>query len=354
MNININKALTEEAVRLLNISDEPDLYHRVRRWARLHIKGEQPDPIDRINWPKGCLMCGLMHKALKLKGTDNSMGRATSVYAMASVQDYLDRWIHDGAPVYYIDDCMAGQALLELAEVYRNEDADLHSRYTSVADGMMKRLFQLDEKWPDAIPYRPAHGDGTVFADGIGMLVPFAIRYGLMTGNDDAIDLGLRQVSFFMENALSGTTGLPMHYYTPGSSAKADSQTKTWGRALGWVQYGLGAAMEALREYEAISPMEIKALKTIHGYLDSLSTKAREYRRNDGLWGSVIEDPDAPPDTSASAMILYALDETDESLRPFITASGRVTGAQGECMGPGVYSDRYDSYPWSVGMALML
>lgn len=351
--MNINKALTEEAVRLLTISDEPDLYHRLRRWARLHIKGEHPDPIDRINWPKGCLMCGLMHKAIKLRVADNSMDRATSVYAMASVQDYIDSWIRDGASVYYIDDCMAGQALLELAEVYRNEDAALHERYTSVADGMMEWLFKLDEKWQDAIPYRPAHGDGTVFADGIGMLVPFAIRYGLMRGNDDAIDLGLRQVSFFMENALSGITGLPMHYYTPGSSV-ADGHQKTWGRALGWVMYGVGAAMEAHREYEAISPMEIKSLKTIHGYLDSLSAKAREYRRNDGLWSSVIEDPDTPADTSASAMILYAMGETDESLKPHITASGKVTGAQGECMGPGLYSDVYDSYPWSVGMTLLL
>ena len=391
-----DKALIEEAVRLLEISDEPGLYIRLRRWAREHIKHESNAPIDHIFWPKGILMCGLMHKAIILRSGDTSADRAVSVYAMASVQNYLDKWISSDCPVYYIDDCLAGWALLMLSAVYRTEDPVLHDKYMGAARLMMDYLKRIDDEYDGVIPYRPLQKTGVVFADGIGMVVPFAVTYGLMNSDDDAIDLGVRQARLFMEQGIDVGTGLPVHFFKPeeesrlqdegrsrlqdvGSGEKTEptdetsdkvgtfrtsgsmNDMKCWGRSLGWLMYGMGGAVEMLTEIGTISPIEISALKELHGYLVRLKDAADKYRRPDGLFGSFINEETVPVDTSASAMIMYGLSQAGGGeraditpLEPYIRSTGRVEGAQGECLGPGIYSDNYSSYPWSVGATLML
>ncbi len=353
-----DRPLIEEAVRLLEISDEPGLYIRLRRWAREHIKHESNAPIDHIFWPKGILMCGLMHKAIILRSGDTSADRAASVYAMASVQSYLDKWISSDCPVYYIDDCLAGWALLMLSAVYRTEDPALHDKYMGAAHLMMDYLKRIDDEYDGVIPYRPLQKTGVVFADGIGMVVPFAVTYGLMNSDDDAIDLGVRQARLFMEQGIVAETGLPVHFFKPDVTPE---KRKCWGRSLGWLMYGMGGAVEMLTECGTISPIEISALKELHGDIVRLKDAADKYRRRDGLFGSFINEETAPVDTSASAMIMYGLSQAGggESaditpLEPFIKSSGRVEGAQGECLGSGIYSDNYSSYPWSVGATLML
>lgn len=375
----INKSLTAEAVRLLNVSDVPDLYHRIRRWARLHIKHEPVAPIDRINWPKGILMTGLLHKAEELKNADNSVDRASCVYAVASVQEYLDRWIYGGTPVFYIDDSLAGLALLMLSEIYRHEDDVLSDKYLRAA-GFIADFLKGQRTDPEGvIPYRPAHGNDLIFADSSGMVLPFLIRYGVIKRDDDAIDMGLRQIRAVMKYGIDPESGLPCHAYSLiGDEGKVPETVKRirntdangeypswcryapgWGRALGWIMYGFGMCAEVLDRYGAISPLEIQVQNEIHRHLTTLSGTALEYVRDDGLYGSIINDPSSVPDTSATAMIYYGQTRYGEgadvtNLLPYITSAGEVKGAQGECQGLGVYSDDYGSYPWSVGSVLML
>ncbi len=365
------RSLTEEAVRLLNISDRPDLYHSIRRWARVHIRHESVAPVDTVNWPKGSLLCGLMHMAVRLQSSDNSPDRAVSVYAMASVQDYLDRWIRAEAPLYTVDDTLAAQALLALAEVYRTEDLTLYDRYMKVAGGVMKFLYEHDADAEGVLPYRPAHHTGEIFADSLGMAVPFAIRYGLMRGDDDAIELGVRQIDAALKHMTDPDTGLPWHVYSlDENGAVHTAGALGWGRALGWIMYGLGASMEAMDKYPPETPAAVMARKAVETHLGQLAETAERYRRDDGLFGSIIQDGSSPADTSASAMILYGLKMRDdraergarrlpgegyiEPVLPYIGSSGAVRQAQGECMGIGIYSDVYGSYPWSVGMTMML
>ena len=365
------RSLTEEAVRLLDTSDRPDLYHSLRRWARVHIRHESVAPIDTINWPKGSLMCGLMHMASGMRSADNSPDRAISVFAMASVQSALDRWIRQEAPLYTVDDALAAQALLMIAESYKTDAPDLYMHYMRVADGVMEFLKAHDTDAEGALPYRPAHKTGEIFADGLGMAVPFAIRYGLMKQDDDAVDLGIRQLDLAMEHMLDPETGLPWHVYRLDEKGETiTSGALGWGRAMGWLMYGLGASAEAFDLYPPQTVIAVMAQKSVNKFLETMSETAEKYRREDGLFGCMIPDAGSPADTSASAMIIYALKQRDaradrgvrrlpgegyiEPIMPYITASGAVKQAQGECMGIGIYSDTYDSYPWSVGMTMML
>ncbi len=354
--MNVKRALTEEAVRLLEISDTPDLYHMIRRWARVHIKHETVAPIDTVNWPKGCLMTGLMHMTCKLKDADNSPDRAVSILAMAAVQSYLDRWIKAEAPVYTHDDCLALMNLFVLSDLYKDEDLTLSTLYLKVTDGVMRFLTEHDKDAEGALPYRPAQKTGRIFADSVGMVPPFAIRYGLIKSDDDAIELGLRQITCAIKHLTDPETGLPRHVYSLKENGEAVTEGALgWGRALGWIMFGLRSCVEAFKEYPPQTFMAHEAKKTIEACLKTLSETASSYKRENGLFGSLLTDEDSPVDTSASAMILYGLGEFDITpITPYINSSGAVTSAQGECMGIGLYSDVYASYPWSVGMSMML
>ncbi|MCR5595105.1 MAG: glycoside hydrolase family 88 protein [Lachnospiraceae bacterium] len=379
--MNYKKAITEEAVRLLNISDAPDLYHLIRRWARVHIKHETVAPVDVISWPKGCLMYGLMHVAKTLQKADNSMDRAISVLATASVQEYLDRWIKAEAPLYTVDDALASVSLLYIAEIYEKEDPELYSRYMKTAGGVMHFLKCHETDEEGALPYRPAQKTGQIFADSIGMVVPFAIRYGLMKQDDDAIDLGMKQITCAMEHLIDEETHLPWHVYSIKNGRTETYGSPDWGRSLGWIMFGIGSAAEAFTEYPPKTVVALRARDRLLSALDDLADTAASYRRPDGLFGSRISDNSSPIDTSASAMIIYGImqrdkavrkddpaetaessetigtTETAESLSPllkYINSHGEVGQAQGECMGIGIYSDNYGSYPWSVGMTMTL
>ena len=374
--MNYYRSLTEEAVRLLDIPDEPDIYHRIRRWARVHIKHESVAPIDTMNWPKGCLMCGLVYQARMKKGADNTVDRAASIYGMAAVQSHIDKWIAAEAPLYFVDDVLAGQALLMLADFYKDDDPETYMRYMKVADGIMKFLYDHDADAEGVLPYRPAQKTGQIFADSIGMIVPFAVLYGLMKQDDDAIGFARNQITYAMKHLADPEIGLPWHGYSldeaSAETGGADPEAKIygalgWGRALGWIMYGLGASAWAFDLYPPKTPEAIRSSKTFTALLDQMSDIALQFRREDGLFGSIIHDPETPADTSASAMILYGIKQRDyraergvkresyiDPILPYIGSDGKVKGAQGECMGIGQYSDTYGSYPWSVGMTMLL
>ena len=367
--MNFYRSLTEEAVRLLDIPDEPDIYHKIRRWARVHIKHESVAPIDTMNWPKGCLMCGLVYQARKKSKADNNVDRAASIYGMAAVQSHIDKWIAAEAPLYFVDDVLAGQALLMLADFYKDDDPETFMRYMKVADGIMRFLYGHDADAEGVLPYRPAQKTGQIFADSLGMIVPFAVLYGLMKNDDDAIAFARNQMTYALKHLTDPEIGLPWHVYSlDGDNGEVKiSGALGWGRALGWIMYGLGASVEAFDMYPPKSPEAITASKTFAALLEQMTEIAQQFRREDGLFGSIIHDDETPADTSASAMIIYGIKQRDyraergvkresyiEPLVPYIGSDGKVKGAQGECMGIGLYSDTYGSYPWSVGMTLML
>lgn len=381
-----NKAVILEAIKELHISDEPSLYKKFRRWIRKNIKRQSVDPIDVVNWPKGCLMVGLMEQALLLEHADNSEGRALSLYAFSEVKDYVDRWIDRGMPVYKIDDCLFGQALLLLAQYLKDSaGAGTEDKYMQAADKVYDFILKHDKDVNGSLPYRPAHKTYDIYADGIGMAVPFLVRYGVMRQNEEAIELGMLQIREFAANALDSETGIPFHAYSVKEELKR--YAPGWGRALGWLFYGVGACIRTLIGAEGQtrpdSFAELSALRELRMISDKLTETSLQLIRDNGLFGSDLQNPESEVDTSASAMILYgmkygcylsgnsehcegfdialnrekikaAISKGVDSLRANITEEGLVLGAQGECSGLGLYSDNFGSYPWSVGMALIL
>lgn len=337
-----------EAVRELNIKDTPNIYRLARRWAREHIKHEVVSPIDMISWPKGCLMLGLMFQAYNAS-TDSPI----KLKCIDAVEEYINKWIKKGAPIYILDDCLCGVALLMLIQI---SPKDYSHQLLDASDKLMQFLRNHSADTEGSWPYRPSHKNGRIFADGIGMAAPYAICYGLINKDENAVNLGIIQIENYLKYGFDVETELPYHAY----SLKEDGRTEHfgsigWGRAVGWIALGLKLSLWAFEQIDrTLTDYEEKVKEILISSVDRLTNSVRNYMRIDGLFGSQLLDENSLIDTSASAMILYAMDGGVENISKYITEDGCVDMAQGECMDLGVYSNEYKSYPWSVGMTLVL
>jgi len=365
-----NRNVIEEAVRLIQIDETPSFYKRLRRWARKNIKKETVAPIDLISWPKGCLAVGFMHQANKLMNSDTPEGKALSILCFAEVEDFINRWIDNGCSLYTIDDCLLGQALISLYEFYASygekENEGKKLRYLNALDTFMNFLKAHDTDIEGSFPYRPAHKNGRIFADGIGMAAPFAIQYGVIKNDDEAIEIGMRQIKNFAKYGIDEKTGLPYHAYSiDGNSYPTHFGAVGWGRAVGWILYGIEASAQYLQR-PGLSFIAVRALNELREIKETMLNSVTNYERENGLYGSQLLDNESPIDTSATSMILYAMNDNNDAsqgleknskfdlIKPFVSDDGQVTQAQSECMDLGVYGETYASYPWSVGMALLL
>ena len=352
-------AVRQEAVRLLQLSDDPGIYRRIRRWISENLRNHPQPPIDIIAWPKGSLMVGLMHQTEYLQQADNSHDRASAIMCMAEVKDHLDRWIRRGSPIYTVDDCVAGKALLMLADLYQDIDQKEHALYMQEAAKIADFLKNHPKDQEGSLPYRTYRPNGQIFADGVGMILPFAIHYGLVCGDEDLCELGMNQIRNYMEHAFDEEAGQLWHVYELEDTRLG---APAWGRAAGWIVWGVSEACSFLDKrnktpgYE-MTFMEIRMYKELMDIRERLTKTVLKYRREDGLFGCLLDDVNSPVDTSASAMILCGMSDTGEItyvFEPYITDDGKVLQAQGECIDIGVYSENYASYPWSVGMFLTL
>lgn len=340
--------IINEAVRELNIKDTPNIYRLARRWAREHIKHEIVSPIDMISWPKGCLMLGLIFQA-----NNTSIDSCIKLKCINAVEDYINKWLKKGAPIYTLDDCLCGVALLMLIQIYPK---DYSHKLLVASDKLMKFLRNHSADTEGSWPYRPLHKNGRIFADGIGMAAPYAIYYGLINKDDRAVCLGITQIENYFKYGFDEKTELPYHAYSLNEDGSVEHFGSIgWGRAVGWIALGLKLSLLAFEQIDRpLTEYEEEVKETLIGSGDRFINSVRNYMRTDGLFGSQLLDENSLIDTSASAMILFAMGGGIENISKFITEDGCVDMAQGECMDLGVYSNEYKSYPWSVGMTLVL
>lgn len=353
---------------LMDIPKVP-LYVLVKDWINQNILGRLVAPHDMISWPKGCLAVGLL-----------AQGEADAVL------DYYGIWQKKKAPLYLVDDMLMGQAFLLLGDAAQKRQRESGEsfpkrlwndyRYDQAMHQMMAFLYAHDKDEKGSLPYRPLHKNYRIFADGIGMICPFACGYGVKYRDKEAVKLAVRQIVNFFQYGMDEVTGLPYHVYKyRGEESSEKLGLLGWGRSVGWIAYGLAASLEMLeRDKETFR----EAYDTIYTYLEKLLQAAGEYVRQDGLFASSLMEKDAPVDTSASAMILYAYryygeipkgereNPDQQAFRMQVQQTcdrgmlsletyckdGKVLQAQSECLDIGVYGTNYDSYPWSLGMAM--
>lgn len=333
-----------------------ELLQYPKRSAGYHLKrvirmlaGQKVEPLDRINWPNGLLAKSLVDYYMEHKNSEEARR------ILEALKKYYDRWIRSGHKMYYLDDVFSGMALIDLHQITGEE------KYKQATQKMIQFLFHHETDGSGGLPYRPAQKNGYIFADGIGMVCPFLCKYGHTYGDMNAINLAVTQLQNFIQFGMDEKTGLPYHGYQYESGVKYG--IIGWGRAVGWLMIGMA---ESLAYMEPTRP----SYETIKQAYRRLVDKVEAYQLEGGLYSWQLAAKEGPVDTSATAMILYAIARSlDTKVLIGIHKSrmvrgrealwnsvkdGQIYGALAECQGFCMYPQVYGAYPWSLGPALSL
>lgn len=313
------------------------------------MTGRKQAPVDPVNWPNGLLAKALADYYQDHKNSDEARE------IIDVLKKYYDRFLARGCKIHYLDDAVSGMALIDLHQMTGDE------KYKEAADKIAQFLFRHETDDAGNLPYRPAQQNGYIFADAIGMACPFLCKYGATYGDLNATNLAVTQLGNFIEMGMDEKSGLPYHGFVYESGVKYG--IIGWGRAVGWLMIGMA---ESLHYMDPARP----SYEPIKQAYRRLVDKVEAYQLEGGLYGWQLGAKDGPVDTSATAMILYAIAESLEDKvligihrsrmmrgREALWNSvkdGRIYGCLAECLGFGLYPQVYGAYPWSLGPALSL
>lgn len=147
-----------------------------------------------------------------------------------------------------------------------------------------------------SILYR--HNNETAFIDTLGMVCPFLSRYGADNNSKSATELAVKQYRLFFKHGFDEILGLPYHGYN--SQNRIKEGIVGWGRGVGWALLGLVGTLQ----WTAPTTAEYFELDS---YFRSLIKSVMRYQRSDGSFSWQLQAVDGHEDTSATAMIGYAI-----------------------------------------------
>lgn len=324
------------------------VFYYVKRLVKMLV-GRSVEPLDKINWPNGLLAKGLMDYYLLNPESEDAKD------VLETLKKYYKRWIRKRCKMYYLDDAFSGIALIDMHRITGEE------RYKKAADAIANYLFHHEMDMAGNLPYRPKQKNNYIFADSIGMICPFLSKYGYTYGNNNAISLAVTQIQNYVEFGMDAKTGLPYHGYHYESGVKYG--VIGWGRAVGWLMFGMSETLTYLNENRP----EYEYIKQAYR---RLVDKVEAYQLEGGLYSWQLEAKEGPVDTSATAMILYSIAQSLNNKiligihksrmvrgRDALLSSvknGKIHGCLAECLGFSMYPQVYGAYPWSLGPAISL
>ncbi len=233
---------------------------------------------------------------------------------------------------------------------------------------MLQSGFADDEKFKAAVDdyiakVFAAAGAGTLpyvleykehYVDTLGMVCPFLIKYHQTYGCPEAFELAKRQLDEFYAYGINERTGLPVHCFRPDN--KMPLGIYGWARGCGWLALALDECLGLLDESD-----------DYYGTLTQRATALCEallpFQNENGSFNAIVGVPFSRQESSATAMIgglLHRMGYTEKSERcfKFIMSVTRVNGevdfAQGDTMGIGNYSRRFEPMPAAQAFALRL
>lgn len=381
MDIKVEKKKIKKQLQRMEEEAVREMLHYHEKNGKQNIKdlikraaGRYVEPKDMIFWPTALIVNSLTEWGMEDR-------------FLPDVKAYFDRWIGAGMPIYFVDDVLAGVSLIDLYEKTKEE------KYKKGADKLAEYLFDLEKKEGDergSIPYRPSQKNSHIYADGVGMICSFLIKYGVKFENIHGVELGLRQMRNMLSFSMDEKTGLPYHGFRYADGIKYG--IIGWGRAMGWLFMGMARSLvcldsmsEKLGEGEAGGTKEHQefceccknAFEELQAAFWQLFYAIEKYQKKNGSFGWQLEALKGPEDSSATAMIAYGavlvlrrwpgkdsgqkaggaetagkLAERAAEYLSSCEKDGKIYNCSAECMGFSEYPQQYSAYPWSLGPSL--
>jgi unsaturated rhamnogalacturonyl hydrolase len=210
--------------------------------------------------------------------------------------------------------------------------------------------------------FPPASWRGYVWIDTVFGVCPFLLWVGLKSGRPEFIDESVFQMLGHHDRLFDPQLGL----YHQAYNARGDNTLTPahWSRGTGW---GLLALAELTYDLPKSHPGYEQLLAAYRAVMEGCLNS----QDDDGLWHQAMEDHGSYPETSGSALILYAMsrglkngalpDERHErflasyllgirGLCRYLTLDGSVYNTCIGCLAPGVCGTvaDYATHPWKL------
>ena len=244
-----------------------------------------------------------------------------------------------------------GYAALRLFELTQNP------RYLTYAKAQGEAFACLPGAQRGCIPYTT--GKHWVLVDTVAFICPFLARLSRLAAVPHYADIALRQLDAMWRHGRADD-GWIFHAFD--ANTLETSGIAGWGRGVGWLLIGMVDTICELPEGED----KILWLARGQQLLEKLATCQRE----DGHWPWRLDTPTAPPDSSVTALIAYALARWRQAnfaqaacqpqmlararsaIESVTDAKGRVGQCSGEAAGMGDYSTTFGSFMWAQAPAV--
>src|SRR4051812_32774734 len=169
----------------------------------------------------------------------------------------------------------------------------------------LRPLIDTYANWMSTQQYRLSDGtlarntpmQNTVWLDDLYMGVPCFAQMALLTGDSRYFDDAAKQVIQFYSRMFVPQKGLYMHGWIQEMSPHPAFH---WGRANGWA---IMATAELLSVLPKDHPQRTQLLDIFRAHAAGL----RRVQAPSGLWHQLLDRPDSYEETSASAMVVFAL-----------------------------------------------
>lgn len=185
-------------------------------------------------------------------------------------------------------------------------------RYTNLVRKVADLGFEPDGRMKESMPY---HDE---YSDSLFMGTVILAQAGALTGETKYFDMAARHIAF-MQKLVSRPDGLYRH--TPLTEA-------AWGRGNAFPALGLALT---LSDFPEAHPARAQILKSFQDHMAALA----RHQTPEGLWRNVVDYPGAYPETSATAMIGFAMQRgvrrgwlPANTYRPMIDAAWRAVLAR--------------------------
>ncbi|WP_215904633.1 glycoside hydrolase family 88/105 protein [Parasphaerochaeta coccoides] len=262
------------------------------------------------NYPLGVTLYGLLETARVLGDcpSGQELGNYVQAHVRASVSNFpyamWDKEQFGGATGVHhlltsidsLDDCGSfGSLMLEAAK-----DCDIGSGYKEIAAYVAHHILHEQSRLEDGIFFRKDlmhhfHND-TMWADDLYMSIPFLCRYAALSGDASLLDDAASQFIGFRKLLYDPVRRLMNHVY---DFRRNMATGVAWGRGNGWTIFSLAELLEVIpREHD----MRPELLDFFRNFADGLLAM----QDSDGMWHQVLDVRESYPETSCTAMFIYA------------------------------------------------
>lgn len=277
-----------------------------------------------------------------------------------AVKDRVDEYMELGLPHWTVNTCSMGHCLLTLyrhtgdekyLEIIKSKIAYLRSEAPRFGENVLQHTVSVNNDFPEQ-----------AWADTLFMAAFFLLRAGVELKDEALIDDALNQYYWHIKYLQDPETGLFYHGYD--NIAKNHMSGFYWGRANAWAAYTMSQVGVCLPQCYLFP----KFLDVV-GSLNDLLASVKLLQTENGLWRTILDDPESYEEVSASCGIAAAMlakgnplhlkyvNKAIPGVLSNISPDGRVRNVSG---GTAVMKDR-DGYRnisrnwiqgWGQGLAL--